>query len=121
MFVVKSNRRSADQAKPAKPSQDVEASQGVAAAAIAPDSERATRTRTGTAWLVMCTAVAALVVLVVFMLQNTGSVGVTFLWMHGSVPLALALLTAGVGAAVLAMVFGQARIGQLRRVARRHR
>jgi uncharacterized integral membrane protein len=41
--------------------------------------------------------------------------------MHGNVPLALALLTAGVGAAVVAMVFGQARIGQLRRVARRHR
>ncbi len=121
MFVALRNRKPMDQPNPAKPSQDAEAPQGVAAGANVPGSGRVTRTRTGTAWLGLTTAVAALVVLVVFMLQNTRSVGVTFLWMHGSVPLALALLTAGVGAAVVAMVFGQARIGQLRRVARRHR
>jgi uncharacterized integral membrane protein len=79
------------------------------------------RTRTGAAWLGICAAAVALVVLIVFMLQNTGSVEVTFLWMHGRVPLALALLTAGVGVAIAAMAVGEARIGQLRRVARRHR
>jgi putative membrane protein len=121
MFVAQRNRKSVDQPKPSMPSQPAEASQGVAPAADVPDSGRMTRSRTGTAWLGICTAVAALVVLLVFMLQNTRSVGVTFLWMHGSVPLALALLTAGLGAAVVALVFGQARIGQLRRVARRHR
>ena len=121
MFVAQRNRKPADQAKPAKPFQDAEASQRVAATANAPDSGRMNRTRTGTAWFGLCIAMAALVVLVVFMLQNTRSVGVTFLWMHGSVPLALALLTAGVGAAVVAMVFGQARIGQVGRIVRRHR
>jgi uncharacterized integral membrane protein len=85
-----------------------------------PPAGRAPRTRTGTAWLAVCTAAAALVVLIVFMLQNTSSVEVTFLWMHGDVPLALALLIAGVGVGILAMAIGGARIGQLRRVARRH-
>jgi uncharacterized integral membrane protein len=54
------------------------------------------------------------------MLQNTGSVEVTFLWMHGSLPLALALLIAGVGVAIAAMVIGTARITQLRRLSRRN-
>jgi uncharacterized integral membrane protein len=62
---------------------------------------------------------ADLVALIVFMLQNTRSVEVTFLWMHGTLPLALALLIAGLGSAILAMVFGAARITQLRRLARR--
>ncbi len=90
-------------------------------AAPAAGGGRAPRTRTGAAWLGICTAAVILVVLIVFMLQNTGSVAITFLWMHGSVPLALALLTAGVGVAITTIAVGEARIGQLRRVARRQR
>ncbi|MGW1340616.1 hypothetical protein ACWCOV_06145 [Kribbella sp. NPDC002412] len=48
-----------------------------------------------------------LVVLIVILLQNTGSVAVSFLWMDGSVPLAPALLIAGVG--IGAMVVGTVR------------
>jgi uncharacterized integral membrane protein len=66
-------------------------------------------------------AAIASVVLVVFMLQNTRSVEVSFLWMHGNVPLAMALLIAGVGTAIVVVAFGQARIGQLGRAARRQR
>jgi putative membrane protein len=94
---------------------------GPATPPAAADRGRVPRTRTGAAWLGICTAAVVLVVVIVFMLQNTGSVEITFLWMHGSVPLALALLTAGVGVAITAMAVGEARIGQLRRVARRHR
>jgi lipopolysaccharide assembly protein A len=61
------------------------------------------------------------VVLIVFMLQNTRSVEVTFLWMQGSLPLALALLIAGVGVAIVAMVIGAARMTQLRRLFRQRR
>lgn len=89
--------------------------------AVPPPAGRVPPTRTATAWLGVCTAAVVLVVLIVFMLQNTRSVSVTFLWMHGSVPLALALLVAGVGTAILAMAVGAARIGQLRRLARRRR
>jgi len=77
------------------------------------------RTRTGATWIGLCAAALTLVVLIVFMLQNTRSVEVSFLWMHGSLPLALALLIAGVGVALLAMVVGAARITQLRRLSRR--
>ena len=61
------------------------------------------------------------VALIVLMLQNTRSVEVTFLWMHGTLPLALALLIAAVGAATLVMVFGVGRVTQLRLLARRRR
>jgi putative membrane protein len=79
------------------------------------------RTRTGAAWIGVCTGAVALVVLIVFMLQNTRSVEVTFLWMHGNLPLALALLVATVAVAILFMVIGAARITQLRRLSRRRR
>jgi|KBSSwiStaDraftv2_1062776.scaffolds.fasta_scaffold2569675_1 uncharacterized integral membrane protein len=84
-----------------------------------PRASRPRRTRVSAAWLGVCFAAIALVVLIVFMLQNTRSVEISFLWLHGNVPLALALLTAGVGVAVVAIGFGEARIGQLRRAARR--
>jgi len=54
-------------------------------------------------------------VLIVFMLQNTGRVEVNFLGWQGTVPLALALLIAAVGAAIATMAIGVARIIQLRR------
>jgi lipopolysaccharide assembly protein A len=49
------------------------------------------------------------------MMQNTAPVRVTFLSMEGSVPLAIALLIAGVGVGIVALVIGTVRIGQLRR------
>lgn len=67
----------------------------------------------------VCAAALAGVLLIVFMLQNTRSVEVTFLWMHGTLPLALALLIAAAGSAILVMIFGIGRITQLRRMARR--
>jgi uncharacterized integral membrane protein len=78
-------------------------------------------TRTGAAWFGICAAALVTVVLIVFMLQNTSSVQVNFLWMHGNVPLALALLIAAVGSAIVTMVVGVARITQLRRLSRRQR
>jgi uncharacterized integral membrane protein len=94
----------------------------------APDSppptsptSRVPRTRTGAAWFGICAATLVFVVLIVFMLQNTRSVEVSFLWLRGSLPLALALLIAGAGTAILTMMIGAARITQLRRLARRQR
>jgi uncharacterized integral membrane protein len=84
-------------------------------------ASRVPRTRTGAAWFGICVAALLFVVLIVFMLQNTRSVQVSFLGMHGNLPLALALLVAAVGAAILTMVVGVARITQLRRLSRRQR
>jgi uncharacterized integral membrane protein len=84
-------------------------------------TNRVPRTRTGATWFGLCAAALLSVVLIVFMLQNTRSVQVDFLWMDGSLPLALALLIAAVGAALLTMVVGAARIAQLRRLSRQRR
>jgi uncharacterized integral membrane protein len=84
-------------------------------------ASRLPRTRTGATWLAICVAAVLLVVLIVFMLQNTRTVEVTFLGMHGSLPLAMALLVAAVGAAIVTMVVGAARTTQLRRLSRRRR
>ena len=83
------------------------------------DSGRPPVTRTSAAWIAVCTASLAFVVLIVFMLQNTRQVEVTFLGMQGQLPLALALLIASVGTAILVTVIGTARITQLRHLARR--
>lgn len=84
-------------------------------------TKRVPFTRTGAVWFGICAAAVLFVVLIVFMLQNTRSVQVTFLWMEGTLPLALALLIAAVGAAILTMVVGVARITQLRLASRRQR
>jgi uncharacterized integral membrane protein len=88
---------------------------------IASSTDAVPHTRTGAAWFGICAVALLTVVLIVFMLQNTRSVRVDFLWMDGTLPLALALLIAAVGAAVVAMVVGVARITQLRRLNRRRR
>jgi uncharacterized integral membrane protein len=92
------------------------------AAAPTPSPEgRLPSTRTGATWFAICAAALLFVVLIIFMMQNTRSVEVNFLGMDGSLPLALALLIAAVGAAILTMVVGTARITQLRRQSRRAR
>ncbi|GGC16211.1 LapA family protein [Cellulomonas carbonis] len=72
------------------------------------------RTRAGAAWVGICVAALLLVALIVFMLQNTGPVEVTFLGMTGTAPLGLTLLIAGVGVGLVALVIGTTRITQLR-------
>jgi uncharacterized integral membrane protein len=76
-------------------------------------------TRTSAAWFGIWAGVAVLILLIIFIAQNTADVEITFLWMHGSLPLALALLIAGVGVAIIAMGVAAARIAQLRRLIRR--
>jgi uncharacterized integral membrane protein len=92
-------------------------------AATVPDlhEARMPRTRTGMVWFGLCAGAVAFLVLVVFMAQNTRSTEVSFLWLHGTLPLALALLIASVGAGLLTMVVDAARITQLRRLSRRQR
>ena len=78
-------------------------------------------TRLSGAWTGLTVGILALVVILVFILQNQQQVEVTFLSFHGILPLAVAMLLAAVVGAVLVLGFGGARILQLRRVARRAR
>lgn len=77
------------------------------------------RSRAGAAWLGISIAVFTSVILIIFLLQNTQNVEVSFLWLTGSLPLAIALLIAGVGVGILIVVIGTVRITQLRRRASR--
>lgn len=76
------------------------------------------RTRMSMAWAGVWIAAIVFIALIVFMLQNTRSTDVSFLGMHGALPLAMALLIAMVGGVVLTLVLGSARIVQVRRLVR---
>lgn len=107
----------ATSAAPAQPAPvDQAATNGSASA-----PQKVPATRTSVAWAGVWAAALGLVGFIVFMLQNTGSVHVYFVGMDGSLPLAVALLIALAAGVVLTLVLGTARIGQLRRLARRHR
>jgi uncharacterized integral membrane protein len=79
------------------------------------DSHSVPRTRTGSAWVGLGTAALVAVALVVFMLQNTARVDISFLWMTGRLPLGLILFIAVLGSILLTVTLGTARILQLRR------
>src|SRR3977135_3383064 len=67
------------------------------------------RTRLSGAWTAIVIGPVALVVILVFILQNQASVEVTFLMFHGHLPLAVALLFALILGAVIVFAFGAAR------------
>jgi uncharacterized integral membrane protein len=69
----------------------------------------------------VCAAVVIAVALIVFMLQNTRAVEISFLGMTASTSLAMALLIAAVGGILLTLILGTARITQLRRLVRGRR
>lgn len=83
--------------------------------ATATPEQKPLRSRTGATWVGLCLAAVVLVALIVFMLQNTTPVEVHFLGWTGTAPLAVALLIAGVGVGLVALVVGTVRITQLRR------
>lgn len=62
-----------------------------------------------------------LLLLLIFILQNGTDVSVSYLGMHGHLPLGVALLLAAVCGVLLVVLAGTARIAQLRATARRHR
>jgi uncharacterized integral membrane protein len=61
------------------------------------------------------------VALIIFMLQNTQTVEVTFLGLTGSTSLALMLFIAALSGTLLTLILGSARIIQLRRAVRKRR
>jgi putative membrane protein len=79
------------------------------------------RTRLSGAWTAIVVGLLALVVILVFILQNPQSVEIKFLMFEGKLPVAIALLFALILGAVIVFAFGAARILQLRMVAGRAR
>ena len=79
------------------------------------------RTRLSGAWTAIVIGLLALVVILVFILQNQQGVEIKFLMFEGNLPLAIALLFALILGAIIVVAFGAARILQLRMVAGRAR
>lgn len=78
-------------------------------------------TRASAAWVATGVALLLLILLVVFILENSTKVEVQFLGMSGTIPLGMALLIAAVGGGVVVAIAGVARVTQLRMNARRTR
>jgi uncharacterized integral membrane protein len=82
---------------------------------------RARRTRTGMTWTALAVAALLLVILLIFIAENTASVKISFLGADLHAPLGVALLVAAVAGALLTVLVGSARIIQLRLALRRAR
>lgn len=79
------------------------------------------RTRTGGLWVAAIGAAIGILLLLIFILQNTEQVEVSLFGANPDLPLGVALLLAAVLGALIVALIGTARIVQLRMVARRHR
>jgi uncharacterized integral membrane protein len=77
------------------------------------------RSQTSRAWVTLVGLAVLLLMLVVFVAQNTQDVEVSFLGWNSRAPLAVALLVAAVVGILIAVVAGSLRILQLRRRVRR--
>ncbi len=77
-------------------------------------------TRAGALWSALIVGFLTLILLLIFIAQNTASTPFAFLSWHWSLPLGVAFLLAAVGGGLLTVAVGTARILQLRRAAKKH-
>jgi uncharacterized integral membrane protein len=77
------------------------------------------RTRTSATFISLVAGTVLLILLIVFLLENTQRAKVTFFGATGHLPLGLALLLAAVAGALIVGLVGAARIAQLRRRVKR--
>lgn len=84
-----------------------------------PASDPLRASRTSGLWIAVALSGVVLVLLIIFIAQNTDPVDVSFLGWQGETPLAVALLIATVAGLFLATIAGSLRILQLRRRVKR--
>jgi uncharacterized integral membrane protein len=87
----------------------------------APGHDPLRQSRTSRFWIWLLVSGVVLVLLVVFIAQNTQSVRLSFLGWSGHLPLAVALLITAAASILMTAVAGTLRILQLRRRVRRER
>jgi uncharacterized integral membrane protein len=86
-----------------------------------PNPESAVKfTRAAALWSALIVGFVILIVLLVFIAQNTESTQFAFLGWHWSLPLGVAILLAAVLGGLIAVLAGTARIVQLRRAAKKN-
>jgi len=77
-------------------------------------------TRAGALWSALIAGFLTLIVLLIFIAQNTASTPFSFFAWHWSLPLGVAILLAAVSGGLLTVAVGTARMLQLRRTAKKH-
>lgn len=87
----------------------------------APAQHTLKRTRISALWVAVGFFAVILLLLLIFILQNSQKVDISYMGAHGHLPLGVALLFAAVCGVILVVLAGTARISQLRTTARRHR
>ncbi len=80
---------------------------------------RVERTKASALWTAVAAGLLSLVVILIFVAQNSGKVRIHFLMMDGAMPLGVALLVSALLGALLMLAIGTVRILQLRRMAKR--
>ena len=80
-----------------------------------------THTRTSAAWTLAAAGAFLLLLMLVFIFQNSSDVTLEVLMFEGNVPLGAALLLAAVIGALTVVFLGAGRLLQMRLAARRHR
>ena len=103
----------ADPTAPAAPEPDLSAPPATAG------STPLRRSRFGVLWISSILAALVLILLLVFIIQNSAKVDISFLGAHGHLPLGVALLLSAVSGLLLVAIPGTGRILQLRRQVRR--
>jgi len=84
------------------------------------DTGKVRTTRVSAWWVGLIIAAILLVLLLIFIAQNSRQVTVHYLGLHGQVSLAIALLLSAVVGVLLVAIPGTARIVQLRRALKRN-
>ena len=79
------------------------------------------RTRIRGLWIAIIIFALVLLFLLIFILQNSRGVDISYLGAHGHMSLGVALLLAAVCGALLAILAAAARMAQLHSAARKHR
>ena len=77
-------------------------------------------TRAGALWTSLILGFLVLIVLLIFITQNTASTPFTFLTWHWSLPLGVAILLAAIAGGLLTGLVSAARMFQLRRAAKKN-
>ncbi|HZZ96335.1 MAG TPA: lipopolysaccharide assembly protein LapA domain-containing protein [Jatrophihabitantaceae bacterium] len=78
------------------------------------------RTKVGGIWVALVLAAVLLILLIIFIAQNTTNVAIHFLGFNGHISLGLALLIGAVAGLLVAGAIGTVRIMQLRKALKRN-
>lgn len=110
-----------DAPTPEQPEQPINGTEITEPRQAPPPDHRIKRTRIGGLWVSLAAGGVVLLLLLIFILENSKTVDIAYFGFHGHLPLGVALLLAAVCGVLLVILAGTARISQLRATARRHR